>query len=71
MSIEIQKVVQGNYKQADLRFGESAGKQCSCMSLASVCMTKIRKPSIWKSLDLDFILLHGDALYIAIGIRQT
>ena len=64
-------MVQGNFNQIDSRFGESRGKQCSCMALASICMTKIRKPSIWKELDLDFILTQGDVLYKSTGIDRT
>ena len=69
-SFEILYSIQGNFNQRDARFGEFSGTQCSCMAIASICMTKIRKPTIWKELDLDFILTHGDNLFKTTGKKR-
>ena len=59
----IKKIVLGNFNQGDNKFGNSSGKQCSCMSLTAICWTSIRKITIWKAFDNDFILVQGDKLY--------
>ena len=69
-SFEILYSIQGNFNQRHARFGEFSGTQCSCMAIASICMTKIRKPTIWKELDLDFILTHGDNLFKTTGKKR-
>ena len=55
--------IQGSYHQGNVRFGNSAGKQCSCMSLAAVCWSTLRKLSVWKESDLDFVLEYGNKVY--------
>ena len=58
------KSVQGNFNQGNVAiFGGTAGKQCSCNALFSVCWSVVRKVSIWKSYDLDNILIEGDKIY--------
>ena len=58
------KSVQGNFNQGNVvLFGGTAGKQCSCNALFSVCWSVVRKVSIWKSYDLDNILIEGDKIY--------
>ena len=57
------KVVQATHHQSDIRYGMSKGKQCSCMSLMSVCWTSFKSASIWDSFDLDCILQKGDLLF--------
>ena len=69
-AIKILKFVQGNFNQGDERFHESRGIQCSCMTIVSICMTKVRKPTIWKELDLDFVLTQGDNLFKSTGINR-
>ena len=55
-NMNIVKFVQGSFNQSHNQFGESAGKQCSCMALTACCWTSVRKTSVWKSTDLNFIL---------------
>ena len=68
--VNILKFVQGSFNQCDVRFNISRGIQCSCMTLVSICMAKVRKPTIWKESDLDFILTHGDNLFKTTGINR-
>ena len=56
-------VTQGNYHQGDLKFDVSAGKQCYCMALTSIGWSTVRKLTLWKEYDLDFILENGDKLF--------
>ena len=57
------KVVQGSFHQGNKKFGDTAGKQCTCCSLFSVAFTLIKSPGYWDSKDLDFILENGDYIY--------
>ena len=48
-----------NFNQGNIAlFGDTAGKQ----SLFSVCCSVVKKVSIWKSYDLDNILIEGDKI---------
>ena len=44
-------------------FGDPACKQCACNALISVYWSVVRKVSIWKSYDVDNILIEGDKIY--------
>ena len=44
-------------------FGETAGRQCACNVLFSVCWSLVRKISCWTTRDLDHILIQGDNMY--------
>ena len=66
-----EKIVSGNFNQACPNiFGYSAGKQCSCITLTSVCWTTVRKITLWKDFDLDFILHKGDKVYKDVNINR-
>ena len=66
-----EKIVSGNFNQGCSNiFGYSAGKQCSCITLTSVCWTTVRKVTIWKNFDLDFILRKGDKVYKDVNIDR-
>ena len=62
-TFKIIKSVAGSFNQGDARFGTTAGSQCACNSLFSICWSVIRKVSVWKTLDLDTILIEGDRVY--------
>ena len=59
----ILKVVQGSFNQANQKFGETAGRQCACITLFSIAWSAIRRVALWNTTDLDFILSEGDQLY--------
>ena len=65
MNNRIVKSVQGSFHQGNLKFGYSAGIQCSCNSLFSVYWSKVRKLNIWKQTDLDYILEKGNDIFKA------
>ena len=60
---KLQKSIQGTFHQAHPKFGETSGIQCACNSLFAICWSSIKRVSIWKPWDLDYILEHGDALF--------
>jgi len=41
-------ITQGSFHQGDERFGESAGKQCTCCSLYSIAFSRVKNPGNWK-----------------------
>ena len=57
------KSVQGSLHQAELRFGNSDGTQCTCCGLVSVCFSLVKNPGKWLSTDLDFIVVNRDEKY--------
>ena len=59
-----QNVVQGSFHQGDrIRFGNTAGTQCTCCCLTSLTLTLVKTPGRWHSRDLDFIVENGDRIY--------
>ena len=56
------KIVQSTHHQGDLRYGATAGIQCSFMSLMSVCWNTFISATTWDGTDLDMILENGDRL---------
>ena len=57
------KIVSGGFNQADERFGEIAGIQCGMNVLSALCYSAVKKVSIWKTLDLDYVITNGSAHY--------
>lgn len=62
-TFSLRRAVTGTFHQGDLRFGETAGIQCACNALYSLCWSQIKSISKWKEVDLDYILTEGDKLY--------
>ena len=67
---QIIKVVQASHHQGDVRYGNSRGIQCSCMSLMSVSWTLFKSPGFWDKFDLDSILQNGDELFKSIDKQR-
>ena len=67
---KIQKVVLGTFHQGHTKFGDTAGMQCSCNALYAICFSIVKKVSIWKSYDLDYILEKGDETFKHLGISR-
>ena len=61
--------VQGNINQGNIALfgGGTAGKQCTCNALFSICWYVVCDVCFWKSVDLDYILVGGDKLYKLLG----
>ena len=58
------KSILGSFHQGCLeKFGESSGKQCSCMALYAIVYSSVKSVSRWITNDIDFILMKGDQLY--------
>ena len=68
---KIQKTVSGSFHQGHVKFGYSAGTQCSCNALYAICYSSVKKVSIWKYWDVDYILEHGDAVFKSVGILRS
>ena len=68
---KIQKVVLGTFHQGHVKFSDTAGIQCSCNALYAICFSIVKKVSIWKSYDLDYILEKGDKTFKLLGISLS
>ena len=61
--LEMVRTVQESFNQGNVAlFGETAGRQCACNALFSTCWSVVCEMSLWKTTDLDFILVEGDTL---------
>ena len=56
-----------SFHQGEKRFGETAGMQCACKVLTALCWSVIRKNSIWRTSDLDYILESEERVYKNLG----
>ena len=68
---KIQKAVLGTFHQGHSKFGNTAGIQCLCNALYAVCFSVVKKVSIWKPFDLDYILENGDETFKRLGISRS
>ena len=60
----IRKVVQASHRQGDIRYGsDSAGKQCTANAYFAIIFSSVKRVSIWKSFDLDYVLKKGDKIF--------
>ena len=56
--------IPGSFHQANFeKFGETAGRQCTCIALFAIANGRFKRFGIWKKWDLDVILMKGDQLY--------
>ena len=68
---EIIRSVQGSFKQGNVAlFGQTAGRQCACNALFSICWSVVRDICNWNSVDLDYILVEGDNFYKSLKCRD-
>ena len=70
LTYSITKSVTGSNNQGDLKYGETAGKQCMCNALYAIGWALIRRIGNWKKDDLDHILDSGDAVYKSLGTQN-
>ena len=62
------KSIQGSFHQG--KFGETAGIQCSSNCFFAICYAQLRKLSLWKTHDLDYVLNQGDLNFKNLGITR-
>ena len=58
----MKKAVLGTFHQDNLKYGTTAGIQCTSNAFVAICFSVVKRVSIWKSFDLDYILDLGDKL---------
>ena len=71
VTYKIQKAILGTFHQGHSKFGSTSGIQCCCNALYAICFSLVKKVSIWKSWDLDYILENGDAVFKSIGMLRA
>ena len=63
----LNKVIEGGFHQGDKRFGNTAGSQCMCNALWSICYSQLKCVRYWKEWDINRILELGNDLYVTLG----
>lgn len=53
-----------SFHQGDARFSDTAGMQCMCNALLSICYSTVKNAWYWAYWDLDYILTHENHLYV-------
>ena len=69
--MSIKNAVLGSHHQGNLKYGETAGIQCTSNAFISVCFSAVKNVSILKSWDLDFILDQGDILMKSLSLYHA
>ena len=63
--------VQGSFSQGNIvLLRKTAGFQCACNALFSICWSVIRNICNWMTSDLDHILMEGDKLHKSLDIQN-
>ena len=68
---QILKAILGSFHQGPPKFGSTAGIQCSCNALFSIYFSVIKKVTVWKTWELDYILENGDKLFKSLNIPRS
>ena len=69
-SYNLVKVVKASLHQANPMFGNTAGTQCACNALFSICWALWKNVGFWYTDDLDYILIKGDELRKSIKLNR-
>ena len=64
----IKKLIEASHHLDHLKYRESARTQCTSNVYFSIVYSVIKRPSIWKSWDLDYILEQDEILFKSVGI---
>ena len=67
---EIKKAVQSTFHQGNTQFGETAGIQCSSNAYFAIIFSAIKKVSLWKATETNYVLNKGDMLFKKLAINQ-
>ena len=60
----IRKVAQASHHQGDIRYRSDSGrKQCKANAYFAIIFSSIKRVSLWKFLDLDYVLEQGDKIF--------
>ena len=68
-SFKITKFVQSSFHQGHVKFGETAGIQCAYNALFALCSSTLKRVTLWKTMDMDYILEKGDELYKSLNVH--
>ena len=64
------KAVLSTFQQANPQHGTTAGIQCTSNAFIDICFSVVKRVSIWKSFDLDYVLDQGDKLMKLLEARE-
>ena len=67
-SFHVAKIIEGSFHMGHVKFGETAGIQCACNALFSLCWSSVKRVTLWNTWDMDYILEKGDELYKSLNI---
>ena len=69
--IQLKKTIQASYHQSNVRYGRSAGIQCTSNAYLAIIFSTVRNINTWKPFDLDYILEQGDRIFKDFDVNQA
>ena len=67
----IKKTIQASHHQGHVRYGRSAGMQCTSNAYLAIIFSTIMDINTWKPIDLNYILEQGDRFFKDVGANQA
>jgi len=56
------KCIKATFNQGNEKFSHTRGRQCTCISLFSICFSFSKQTSFWNQNDLEYLIEQGDKL---------
>ena len=66
----IKKGLQGTFHQGNTRFGETASIHCTSNADFAIMFSAIKKDSLWKAIEVNYILDKGHIIFKSLRINQ-
>ena len=67
----IKKTINASHHQGHVRYGRSAGMQCTSNAYLVVIFSKSKYINRWKPFDLNYILEQGDGIFKDVDVNQA
>ena len=67
----IKKTINASHHQGHVRYGRSAGMQCTSNAYLAVIFSKSKYINRWKPFDLNYILEQGDGIFKDVDVNQA
>ena len=67
----IKKTIHASHHQGHVKYGRSAGMQCTSNAYLAIIFSTTKNINTWKPIDLNYILEQGDKVFKDVGVNQA
>ena len=67
----IKKTIYASHHQGHVKYGRSAGMQCTSNAYLAIIFSTTKNINTWKPIDLNYILEQGDRFFKDVGVNQA